>query len=248
MKLNVGMKDWKQGTNIIDLDVPQELERNISVGINWLDDAFGGKGPTPSSSVLFTGGPGAGKTTLCLQIANSITRSGNQCLYNTGEESLYQVRKVTKRLQANHGFYAGQDIMVQDMLDHAEWLRQRDPTKQLFIIHDSLQTLDDGKYTNGATNAMTPVRSIEMITDYCKSKYAIAIVIGQVTKSGEFSGKNQIKHAVDVHMHLWIDDEKRSETYGERLFTVSKNRFGCNGRTYVLGLDETGLFQKGTFE
>ena len=31
---------------------------------------------------------------------------------------------------------------------------------------------------------------------------------------------------------LYIDEDKRSETYGERIFEVTKNRFGCSGRAW----------------
>ena len=248
MNINVvSIKDWKRDRNILELNIPKELERTAPTGIDWLDDAFGGEGVTPSSSILFTGGAGAGKTTLMLQLADSLTKMGHIALFNTGEESLYQVRKVTKRLGLKHGFVGGQDVKVSAILDHADDLRKRYPTKQLFIIGDSLQAMDDGFYNNGAINSMSQVRSTELITDYCKQHYAIAILIGQVNKNGDYAGKMQIKHAVDVHMHLWIDDIKKSETFGERLFTVSKNRFGAAGKTFVLGLDARGLQEKGRF-
>ncbi|NBT35349.1 MAG: hypothetical protein EBT03_07395, partial [Betaproteobacteria bacterium] len=91
-------------------------------------------------------------------------------------------------------------------------------------------------------------RAIEMLTDFCKETYAIGITIGQVNKAGEFAGKQQIKHAVDVHAHLALDLQKSSETYGERIFEVQKNRFGANGKRYVLGMGKDGLYEKGHFE
>lgn len=250
MKLKgINLKEWKQGTNILELDVPAQLEATVPTGVDFFDDALSSKeGITPSSSILFTGTPGAGKTTLCLQLADAITKAGNICLFNTGEESLFQVRKVAKRLNLKHGFIAGQDTHVPTLLEHAGKLMKANPGKQLFMIIDSLATLDDGFYANGHTNSMSTVRSIEKITDFCKETFAIAITIGQVNKAGDYAGKQQIKHTVDVHAHLGIDDEKRSETYGERIFEVQKNRFGCSGRRYILGIDKTGLYEKGHIE
>lgn len=246
MKLNVGLKGWKQGTNILDVEVPQQLENTVATGLSFFDDALtSGEGVTPSSSILFTGTPGAGKTTMCLQLADSITKAGNICLFNTGEESLFQVRKVAKRLNLRNGFIAGQDTKVADVLEHAGALMKANPGKQLFMVLDSLATLDDGFYANGSVNSMTAVRAIEMITDFCKETFAIAVTIGQVNKNGDFGGKMQIKHTVDVHAHLFIDEEKRSDTFGERIFEVSKNRFGSNGKRYILGMDRTGLYEKG---
>ena len=247
MNLNVGLSAWKSNTNILSLDVPPQLEKTVMTGVKWFDAALGDGGVTPSTSMLLTGTPGAGKTTMCLQLADAITGSGNICLFNTGEESLFQVRKVTKRLAMRHGFVAGQDIKVDKILAHADYLRKQNPTKQIFLVLDSLQTLDDGKYKDGMTNSMTQVRSIELITDWCKAHFGVAITIGHVTKGGDFAGKQTIKHTVDVHGHIFIDEEKKSETYGSRLFEIQKNRFGSSGTTFVLGLNKTGLYERGSY-
>ena len=246
MNLNVGIRNLKRGTNINEIEVPAALRDRKKTGIEWFDDALGGEGFVPSSVMMLTGTPGAGKTTMLLQLANAITAAGHICLYNTGEESLYQVKMVAERLGLKNGFVVGQDTLVPDLLAHADALRKANPKKQVFILQDSLQTLDDGKWKDGA-NSMTPVRATEMLTDWAKANYGVVIFIGQVTKSGDFAGKQTILHAVDVRGQLYIDEEKRSETYGERIFEVTKNRFGCSGRSYVLGINRGGLFEKGSF-
>jgi len=182
---------------------------------------------------------------MLLQLANSITKAGHVCLYNTGEESLFQVKMVVERLGLREGFYVGQDTMIADLIAHADKLRKANPGKQVFILQDSLQTLDDGKYAGGATNSMSTVRATEMLTDWAKTHYGVVIFIGQVTKSGDFAGKQTILHAVDVRGHIYIDQKKNSETYGERIFEVTKNRFGCSGRAYILGIRRDGLYEKG---
>jgi DNA repair protein RadA/Sms len=248
MELNVGIKNWKQGRNILEIEVPAQLDKVVPTGIEWFNDAVGGQGMTPSTSMIFTGTPGAGKTTFSLQLANALTGQGHVVLFNTAEESLYQVRKVARRLDLKHGFIAGQDNKISSIVSHLEMLRKSNPKKQLFCIVDSLQAIDDGKYNDGAINSQTNVRVTEILTDYAKTHFAIMVLIGQVCKDGKFAGKNQIKHTVDVHGHLFIDVDKKSETYGERIFQIEKNRFGCNGRAYILGLDKSGLFEKGYFD
>jgi DNA repair protein RadA/Sms len=245
MNLTVGIKGFKRGTNINEIEVPEVLRARKKVGIEWFDDSIGGEGMVPSSVMMLTGTPGAGKTTMLLQLANSITGAGHICLYNTGEESLYQVKMVAERLRLRNGFVVGQDTLVEDLLEHADQLRAANKGKQVFILQDSLQTLDDGKY-GGSTNSMTPVRCVEMLTDWAKSTYSIVAFIGQVTKDGDFAGKQTILHAVDVRGQLFIDEQKKSETYGERIFEVTKNRFGCSGKSYILGMERTGLFEKGS--
>ena len=244
MTLNVGIKGLKRGTNILDIEVPKQLRDRKKVGITWFDDALGGDGLVPSSVMMLTGTPGAGKTTMLLQLANAITKAGHVCLYNTGEESLHQVKMVAERLNLREGFYVGQDTVVTELLAHADSLRKANPNKQVFILQDSLQTLNDGKWGE-ATNSVTPMRCAEMLTDWAKSTYGIVIFIGQVNKDGEFQGKNGILHAVDVRGSIYIDQKKNSETYGERIFEVTKNRFGCSGRAYILGIRRDGLYEKG---
>jgi len=246
MNLNVGIKGLKRGTSIGDIKVPDALRNRRKTGLDFFDAAVGGAGLVPSSVVMLTGTPGAGKTTMLLQLADSITGSGHICLYNTGEESLYQVKMVAERLKLKNGFLVGQDTLVPDLLAHADHIRTANPSKQVFVLQDSLQTLDDGKWSNG-TNSMTSVRATEMLTDWAKSTYGIVMFIGQVTKSGDFAGKQTILHAVDCRGQLFIDEEKKSETYGERIFEVTKNRFGCSGKSYILGLGTTGLYERGSF-
>ena len=246
MNLQVGVRGLKRGTSITEISVPEELRNRKKTGLAYFDDALGGEGFVPSSVMMLTGTPGAGKSTMLLQLANAITGEGHIALYNTGEESLYQVKMVAERLKLRNGFVVGQDLMVEDLLAHADHLRKANKGKQVFILQDSLQTLDDGKYSHGA-NSMTPVRCTEMLTNWAKATYGVCIFIGQVTKGGDFAGKQTILHAVDVRGQLYIDEEKKSETYGERIFEITKNRFGCSGKSYILGLDKTGLYERGSF-
>lgn len=255
---NVGIKNFRHGTNIMDVRLPVQLERLVPTGVDWFDKACGSDGETsgvtPSFVTLFTGLPGAGKTTLALQLAEGITANGNTCLYNTGEESLYQVRKAVKRLDLKEGFIAGQDVLTERLFAHADKLieanrieaqQTKRRQKQLFIIVDSLKTMDDGKYKNG-TNSMTAVRVMKQLAEYAKATYAIIIVIGHVTKSGQFEGKQAVKHFADGHCHLDLDMNSKSSTYGKRIFKFTKNRFGAlNIMGTVLDMTSTGLVQVG---
>src|SRR5579863_4009426 len=66
-------------------------------GIAELDRVLGG-GLVPASAVLVGGGPGIGKSTLLLQAAAQLARSGRRVLYVSGEESIEQVRMRARRL------------------------------------------------------------------------------------------------------------------------------------------------------
>ena len=151
--------------------MPELLKKKVSTGLGYFDDAMGGKGFTPSMVTLYTGTPGAGKTTMILEQANSITGNGSTVLFNTDEESLYQLKMTVERLRLKHGFVAGQETMVPQLLKNCDELRKKNPGKPFFLFVDSLQCLNDGKYGDHQTNSRTAQRAMSMITDYCKEHF-----------------------------------------------------------------------------
>ena len=118
MKLNVKRDGINFGSNILDLRVPEKLRERHKCGVSYIDDAFGGEGFTPSTISLFTGEPGAGKTTLMLTLADALTSQGYVCLFNTAEESLFQVKLTCERLDMKNGFIAGQESYVPGLLSN----------------------------------------------------------------------------------------------------------------------------------
>lgn len=229
----------KHGTNILDVVVPPQLETKVKTGLAWFDRAADKDDPglTPSTVLLLTAKPGCGKSTLARQLGDTATGLGHTVLYNAGEESIFQVRRTANRLDIKEGFFIGCDVLVDEVLVHARALLDRRPGKQLFLILDSLATLDDGKYSNGHINSMTAVRVMERVVKFCKETYAIAIVIGHVNKKGEFAGKGQLKHQIDAHAHM-----KFLNASSRRVFNFSKNRFGqISTEGQMLDMQKKGL-------
>ena len=109
MKLNVRKNGIGTGINILDIEVPKQLRNKIKSGLEYIDCALGGEGFTPSAVTFFTGTPGSGKTTMMLKLADSLTRKGAVVLFNTAEESLFQIKLVCERLRMRNGFIAGQE-------------------------------------------------------------------------------------------------------------------------------------------
>src|SRR5690606_15302036 len=62
----------------------------ISTGIDRLDTMLGG-GVYRGSSVMYTGTPGAGKTSLAASFVDAACRRGEHCLYFAFEESPNQI-------------------------------------------------------------------------------------------------------------------------------------------------------------
>jgi DNA repair protein RadA/Sms len=242
MKLDTSIGTIGLGTNILDIEVPEALRKRVRSGLGYFDDALGGKGFTPSAVTLFTGTPGAGKTTMMLELANSLSAHGSSVLFNTAEESLYQLKMTVERLRLRTGFIAGQETMVPKLLENCDNLRKKNPNKPFFLIVDSLQCLNDGKYGDHQTNSKTSSRSLQMITDYCKTNFCNAIIIGQVTKSGQMAGANVLKHMVDAMITLDVE-RKDEDLMGCRILQVEKNRFGGAGHIFFLALREAGFME-----
>lgn len=250
MRLTFGQPKVGINSNILDIEVPPQLEHNIPSGMPHVDCLFAGNGIMPSTSALVTGQPGLGKSTLMLQLADSLTGQGHSVLYVCGEESLYQVRKATRRLNLQHGFVPTYDTEVNSILNLAKGLQKQRPNGKVFVFVDSLQCLyidneegnKSGKKTRGRPKKVDPVqRAIELLTMWAKDTFGVVFMIGHVTKDGSFAGKNSLKHTLDCHLHLEMDTERGSETYGQRIAIMKKNRSGISEQYFPYEVTASGL-------
>ncbi len=89
------------------------VSRNGS-GFGELDRVLGG-GIVPGSLVLIGGEPGIGKSTLLMQVANSISLQ-KRVLYVSGEESGIQVKLRAQRLQVQAGLKDAQNNLENDRI------------------------------------------------------------------------------------------------------------------------------------
>ena len=69
----------------------EALTKKISSGVPRLDTLLGGQGYYRGSSVLISGGPGTGKSTLAASFAAALCQRGERCLYLAFEESPSQI-------------------------------------------------------------------------------------------------------------------------------------------------------------
>ena len=247
MKIDLNtVLDIPFGTNIQDIKVPDILKKRIPTGIKYFDACIGGEGFTPSMVTLFTGTPGAGKTTMMLSLANSLQGHGAQVVFNTAEESLHQVKITCDRLKLKHSFTVGGEDNVQTLLKGCDKIRNHSKYKDrpFFLIIDSLQCMSDGYFKSGRITSATAERSLQLLTSYAKEHAINIIVIGQVTKDGKMAGSNKLKHMVDSHIHLSVE-QKDEDLKGCRVIETKKNRFGGCGHIVFLKLRKAGFQEVG---
>ena len=242
MAITTRLSDIVFGTSISKIKVPDHLNRTCTTGVDYVDSAMGGQGFTPSSVTLFTGEPGAGKTTMVLTVASAVAKNKDAiCVFNTAEESLFQIKKTVNRIGLTGDFACGNSSEIDDVLEGCQKMMEKrgNKNKQMFIIIDSLQQMNatHDRYGRGYRSDSLV---LEKILSFCKETHAIALIINQVNKSGTAAGSNKLKHMVDAHMHLGV--ERKSEDFmGMRVLETKKNRFGGCGHVFFLDLLRSGF-------
>ena len=240
MAITTKLSDLVFGTPISAIEVPEHLNRTCATGVDFVDSAMGGQGFTPSSVTLFTGEPGAGKTTMVLTVASAVAKKKDaMCVFNTAEESLFQIKKTVNRLGLTGDFACGNTSEIDDVLAGCQKMMDANPNKQMFIVIDSLQQMNatHERYGKGYRSDSLV---LEKILTFCKETHAIALIINQVNKSGKAAGSNKLKHMVDAHMHLGVE-RKDQDFMGMRVLETQKNRFGGCGHVFFLDLNNRGF-------
>jgi len=206
------------------LDAQIPLPRRLSTGIGELDRALGG-GLVAGSATLIGGDPGIGKSTLLLQAAGHVARSGGAVVYISGEEATDQVRLRARRLGLGDAPVSlAAATSVRDILTT---LGAGAPPALLVI--DSIQTMHSD-LLEGAPGTVAQVRaSAQELIRFAKEAGSAVVLVGHVTKDGQIAGPRVLEHMVDTVLYF---EGERSHQY--RILRAVKNRFG--------GTDEIGVF------
>jgi len=250
MRLGIGQPEISDTSNILDIKIPKEMENAIPTGHPHIDRLFAGDGVIAGTVTLVTGDPGAGKSTLMVDLADRLTGKDFKALYVSGEESLYQVRRVVKRLCLKNGFIPAYNTEAQSIIEQCERLREAEAKKpknkraKIFLFVDSLQCIrmrrDEGQRGRPMSDEKQALTGLEMLTEYAKNNWIPTFIVGHVNKKGEFAGKQTIKHMVDCHLHLSVDVDPDSGLE-ERILEMKKNRFGPTGIYYPANMTAHGL-------
>lgn len=223
-------------TSIAQNHTPQRI-RNIesdgeirfSTGMRELDRVLGG-GAVVGSLVLVGGAPGIGKSTLLLQICNSLCPE-RRVLYVSGEESEHQLKLRAERLGVSpEELFILSETRLSDVVSAAE------ETQPDILIVDSIQTLYNEE-NESSPGSISQVKDCTMtMMQLSKSQGITVFVVGHINKDGNIAGPKVLEHMVDCVLYFEGDS---NTSY--RLLRAAKNRFGSTNEIGVFEMMDTGL-------
>jgi len=204
-------------------------EQRYKTNIKELDRVLGG-GIVKGSVVLLSGDPGIGKSTILLQIANSV-KSDLKILYVSGEESAGQIKLRANRLSVNNENLS--IVTETDVEGICDYISREKPN---IVMIDSIQTMQIQGISSSAGSIVQVRESTNMLLRVAKKNNISIIIVGHVNKGGDIAGPKITEHIVDAVLYF---EGERNQSY--RILRGVKNRFGSTNEIGVFEMSEKGL-------
>jgi len=218
----VKVSESRMARSIIDIE--SDSVAHWPSGIGEFDRVLGG-GIVPGATILLSGEPGVGKSTLLLEVASRAAATGVKVLYVTAEESVNQVRLRAQRTGALQP-----SLFLAAETDLATILGQIDQVQPQLLIVDSVQTVSSS-LSDGLAGGPSQVREVAAtLIRVSKDRNLPILLVGHVTKDGTIAGPRLLEHLVDVVLQFEGDRQTAL-----RFVRAHKNRFGST--------DEVGCFE-----
>ncbi len=211
-------------------EVEEEPLRRFPSGDRELDRTLGG-GVVPGSLILLGGEPGVGKSTLLLQVADRLGRSGRRVLYVAGEESARQIKLRGDRLGV-----AGDHLFLAAETDLDSILASARSLAPDLLVVDSVQTVHSAALES-VPGSLGQIRECAgQLLAFAKSEEVAVCLIGHITKDGALAGPKTLEHVVDVV--LSFEGERHQN---QKIVRAVKNRFGPANELGVFEMTGRGL-------
>lgn len=213
-------------------EIGREQEDRVLTKIKELDRVLGG-GLVEGSLVLVGGDPGIGKSTLLLQICQTIGKQNKSVLYISGEESINQIKMRADRLDVdtdNLQLFCETDMQIIQTLIK--------DTKPDLVIIDSIQTVYSGEISSSPGSVSQVREATHAFMNISKGLGICVILVGHVTKDGSLAGPRVLEHMVDTVLYF---EGERHATF--RILRAVKNRFGSTNEIGVFEMKEKGLME-----
>ncbi len=216
--------------NSIETKATERQKTNISE----LDRVLGG-GLVKGQVILIAGEPGIGKSTLLLQVSDTLSHGDkSEVYYVCGEESPTQIKLRAQRLGVQK---SGIQLLETTDIDSViNTLYQLNKESLSAVIVDSIQTMFTSDLS-GMAGSVGQVRECAFrLVRFAKENNIPVFIVGHVTKEGTVAGPSVLMHIVDTV--LWFEGDK-SQSF--RFLRAVKNRFGATDEVGVFSMEEKGL-------
>lgn len=223
-------------------EVPVADYERISTGTREFDRVLGG-GIVTGSTVLISGDPGIGKSTLLLQVCidlsvadvtDEATKEAADplvILYVSAEETNSQIKGRAVRLaKESKKLYLHNECDVHEI---AKQIVEIDPD---ILVIDSIQTMVMPG-VDGAAGSVTQVRECALfLVDICRKRSVGCFLVAHINKEGVVAGPKTLEHLVDATL------EFHKEGLGDlRSVRANKNRFGDTNELALFRMTKDGL-------
>ena len=170
-------------------------EQRYLTKMKELNRVLGG-GIVPGSVILLSGDPGIGKSTLLLQICQTMSNDA-QILYVSGEESLRQIKLRAARLGVTTG-----NLNLSSTTNIEAVVETIQTIKPDIVMIDSIQTMNLSAL-NSSSGSVTQVRECtQMLINLAKTMEIPVFIVGHVNKDGAIAGPKVMEHMVDAVLYF----------------------------------------------
>ncbi len=211
--------------------IEENSKERMIMNLTELDRVLGG-GLVKGSLVLVGGDPGIGKSTLLLQVCQTVD-SKLSVFYVSGEESLAQIGIRAKRLKVeSSSLLLANETNLESVCLHIE------TNKPSIAIIDSIQTMYSEELTSVPGSANQIRHATMRLMQVAKKTGTAIFLIGHVTKEGSIAGPKILEHMVDTV--LYFEGDKNSSF---RILRAVKNRFGSTNEIGIFEMGDCGLIE-----
>jgi len=213
-----------------------------STGIAAVDRVIGG-GLLAGRVILWGGFPKIGKTRTLLHIADHIAKTQGHVIYASGEESTEDLQGTAADLGLVNDKVTimGNQHVVENVLDHANKI------KAFLCFFDSAQKFMS-KQSSGSTGSPAQLKAVgETIKDFCGATKTCAIVVNQMSGSGELKGGLELSHGFDTVVVLATPlptDKEAPLEDGIRVLVCSENRIASDGLKAYFRMVDPGRLEE----
>jgi DNA repair protein RadA/Sms len=220
----------REVTAIAFNEIAPQDDLRLPSGVTEFDRVLGG-GIVPGTLVLIGGDPGIGKSTLLLQVADSLSNTNTVVLYVSGEESEKQIKLRGDRLGV-----AAKNLYLLPETNLEKIFHEIDRLSPGAVIVDSIQTVFSSAL-EAAPGSISQVREVaHQFLLLAKNRSVPVFLIGHITKEGSIAGPKTLEHIVDTV--LYFEGERH---HNHRIVRAAKNRYGAANEVGVFEMTGTGL-------